>query len=94
MLKRNQKTSMAKDLKIVNWNCRSIFSNLGEFQKFLDDAKPHLVGLTETWLKPNKTVNFKGYEVLRCDRVNGLQGGHQPFFPSKTLETLENFGKP
>ena len=58
------------------YSCRGIFSNLGEFKKFLDDTKPHLVRLTETWLKPNnRTINFKGYEILRCDRVNGLGGG-------------------
>ena len=75
MFKRSQRINMPKDLKIINWNCRSIFSNLGEFQEFLDSSKPHLVGLTETWLKPNKSINFKGYDTIRCDRVNGLGGG-------------------
>ena len=75
MFKRNQRINMPKDLKIVNWNCRSIFSNQGEFQNFLDNSKPHLVGLTETWLKPNKSIKFKGYDVIRRDRVNGLGGG-------------------
>ena len=66
---------MAEQIKAVLWNCRSIYNNLGEFQKYLDDFKPNIVGLTETWLKPGKNLKFPGYDIFRCDRLNENCGG-------------------
>ena len=57
------------------WNARSILGNLGEFQKCLDENNPHLICLTETWLKADKKLGFKAYSVIRKDRPNQAGGG-------------------
>ena len=66
---------MEEKIKVVLWNCRSIYNNLEEFQKYLDEVKPNIVGLTETWLKPGKNLKFSGYDIFRCDRLNENGGG-------------------
>ena len=66
---------MEEKIKVVLWNCRSIVNNREEFQNYLDEVKPQIVGLTETWLKPGRNLNFSGYEVFKCDRINENGGG-------------------
>ena len=46
------------------WNDHSTLANLGEFQKSLDENTPHLVCITETWLKVYKTLNLKHSVLL------------------------------
>ena len=63
-------------LIILLWNVRSLIKNLAEFQKLIDDLKPHLICLTETWLKPNiRNLKFKNFDILRNDRLNINGGG-------------------
>lgn len=75
---------MNNNLSIMLWNARSILSNLGEFQKRLDEDKPHIVCLTETWLKPDKNISFKKFNIFRLDRIN--QGGGIAILVRKEIE--------
>ena len=59
-----------KDLEIFQWNCRSIGipGRAVELDKSLDEVKPHIACISETWLKANsKLMDFKGYTVSRKD---------------------------
>ena len=64
---------MAVALTILLWNARSLLSNLGEFQKLVQDRQPSVICITETWLVPGKPFRLKGYDVFRADR--GAVGG-------------------
>ena len=66
---------MDKNLEILQWNARSILRNLGEFQKTVDEVKPKVICLTETWLKPNIGFSLRDYDVFRKDRENFDEGG-------------------
>ena len=66
------------DLKIVQWNCRSIGTpgRAVELDKSLDERKPHIACISETWLKEtSKLMDFKGYKIRRKDRPGGRDGG-------------------
>ena len=62
-------------LLFVLWNARSILSNLGDFQKRLGEIKPHIVCVTETWLKPIHNFGFQGYDFVTNDRLFSRGGG-------------------
>ena len=65
---------MAVTLSILLWNARSLFSNLGEFQKLVQDTQPSVICVTETWFVPGKPFHLKGYDVFRADR-DAVGGG-------------------
>ena len=61
-------------IKIMLWNAQSIYSTgtFGEFQKIVEETKPNIICLVETWLNPNKNLKLKGFQVFRKDRdANG-----------------------
>jgi len=67
---------------LLQWNARSIVSNLSELQRFLSQQAllPDVICIQESWL--NKMVtNFKvdGYHIERVDRDPGLGGGLATF---------------
>ena len=72
-----------KDLEIMQWNCRSIGTSgrASELDKSLDETKPHIACISETWLKVNsKLMEFKGYKTRRKDRPGGRDGGGEFYF--------------
>ena len=71
-------------LFLLQWNARSIIYNLDEFKKMLDDNKPHIACITETWLKYNDTININGYDILRNDRDFGRKAGGVAFIVKNT----------
>ena len=60
---------------LLLWNARSITGKKEEIQKILDDNKPHVTCITETWLKHRDTIHLNGYEIIRKDRDFGRTGG-------------------
>ena len=60
-------------------NARSIVAKLDEFHKFLNDKKPHVVFITESWLHNNVQdailCDTASYHVHRCDRNDERHGG-------------------
>ncbi|XP_068200731.1 uncharacterized protein [Palaemon carinicauda] len=68
---------------IINWNARSLISNLSEFKNMLYDRNPHIVGLCETWLTPRVSPVFQGYTFIRRDKG---RGGGVGFFIRKDLK--------
>ena len=72
-------------LLLLLWNARSILGKKEEIQKILDDNKPHITCITETWLKNKNTLQLNGYEILRKDRDFGRTGGGVAFIVNKHL---------
>ena len=62
-------------LIILLWNCRSLLTNLAEFNNYINKINPNIICLTETWLKGSFNINFKGYNVFRNDRFGNRGGG-------------------
>lgn len=62
------------DIRILQWNLRSIRSN-GDYLKYLvSETKPHFVCLQETWLTSSLSFCIKGYHIHRLDRWDGYGG--------------------
>lgn len=59
---------MFRSLKIIQWNCRSIIPKIPEFTK--NSLGADIIVLYETWLSSDKTVDFKGFNYARFDRLN------------------------
>ena len=78
-----------KDLEIFQWNCRSIGTpgRAVELDKSLDEVKPHIACIRETWLKENsKLLDFNGYILNRKDRPGGREGGWNIIFNKRWLK--------
>ena len=64
-----------EQLCILFWNCRSLYTKLSHFKVRLYAAKPHVVCLTETWLKQNREPTFINYSAYFQHRQNRPGGG-------------------
>lgn len=72
-------------LKCISINARSVVNKLRELELLLDNEKPHILGITETWLNSSIADNelcFQGYTLLRKDREAGekTRGGGVLFY--------------
>lgn len=65
-------------MKIGHVNIQSFGTNFPEFSDHLSANNYDILGVTETWLKPNcssDNYNTPGYKLIRNDRVEGRGGG-------------------
>ena len=69
------------------WNARSIKKNLTDFQQTLQSKQPHIACIVETWLKPDKDINIKGYITYRKDRPGDQQAGGVAILIKKELQS-------
>src|SRR2546426_331182 len=67
---------MANNVKIVQWNAASLVLHADELRQYIitSKTKPDLICIAETNLKPNKSIRFEGYQIIRMDR-KAKQGG-------------------
>ena len=67
-----------KILKCMTVNAQSLKYKMDEFKKVLDDEKPHIVSVTESWGKEwmgDAIFSVKDYNIYRNDRDNRGGGG-------------------
>ena len=76
-------------LLVLIWNARGLQTNLLEFQNYVYKRKPHIMCITETFLKPGTQFKLKGYAVYRSDRAQGRGGGIAILINDK-LPSVEN----
>ena len=62
-------------LIVLLWNSHSLLSNYIEFNNYIDKKKPHIICITETWLRLSQTIKIKNYTIYRHDRLDGHRGG-------------------
>ena len=65
-------------LKCVNLNARRIVSKMDELRRMTDDTQPDIIGITETWTKPDMgdaEFGLAGYKMFRKDRLVKRGGG-------------------
>lgn len=65
---------MAKQLKILQWNSRSINANKYSLVNYISTHDIDVILLSETWLKENQTFTIKGFQCIRQDRHDGYGG--------------------
>ena len=61
-------------MKIGQWNIRSAIKNRSSLLNIINEFKPDIICLCETWLNPNLNFNINHYNTIRNDRVDGYGG--------------------
>lgn len=102
---RNSLLNFRRELKIGHYNIQSfnISSStfkLNEIRNILEENILDIVGLSETWLKPeilSETVNIPGYNICRSDRPRPTRAGGVALLISKNIKykiifRSENYG--
>ena len=65
-------------IKCVCLNARSIINQKNELNIMVDDIKPHIIGITESWAHNDITdaeLGLEGYVMFRKDRIGKKGGG-------------------
>ena len=72
-----QGNTSKSEIKCVCLNARSIINKKTELNIMVDDIKPHIIGITESWANndiTNAELGLEGYVMFRKDRI-GRRGG-------------------
>ena len=67
-----------EEIKCVCLNARSIINKKNELNIMVDDIKPHIIGITESWANNDITdaeLGLEGYVMFRKDRIARREGG-------------------
>ena len=73
-----QGSTPREEIKCVCLNARSIINKKDELNIMVDDIKPHIIGITETWANNDITdaeLGLEGYAMFRKDRMGRRGGG-------------------
>ena len=65
-------------MKLLYTNAQSVIKKMAELRALIDEKKPDVLALTETWTNvdiPNEFLHIDGYEIIeREDRVDTSRG--------------------
>ena len=67
-----QGSTSREEIKCVCLNARSIINKKDELNSMVDDIKPHIIGIPETWANNDITdaeLGLEGYAMFRKDRM-------------------------
>ena len=67
-----QGSTYKEEIKCVCLNARSIINKKDELNSMVDDIKPHITGITESWANNDITdaeLGLEGYAMFRKDRM-------------------------
>ena len=84
--KKIQRNTSASGIKCVCLNARSIINKKIELNIMVDDIKPHIIGITESWANNDITdaeLGLEGYVMFRKDRM--LKGEEEFYYTSRKL---------
>ena len=73
-----QGSTSREEIKCICLNARSIINKKDELNIMVDDIKPHIIGITETWANNDITdaeLGLEGYAMFRKDRMGRRGGG-------------------
>ena len=76
--KKIQGNTSGSGIKCVCLNARSIINKKTELNIMVDDIKPHIIGITESWANNDITdaeLGLEGYVMFRKDRMGRRGGG-------------------
>ena len=66
-------------------NARSIINKKNELNIMVEDIKPHIIGITESWANSDITdaeLGLEGYVMFRKDRI---EEGEECYYTSRKL---------
>ena len=78
------------EMKCVCLNARSIINKKNELNIMVDEIKPHIIGITESWANNDITdaeLGLEGYVMFRKDRM-GRRGGGVLLYNNETTPAL------
>ena len=79
------------ELKCVCLNARSIINKKNELDIMVDEIKPHIICITESWANNEITdaeLGLEGYVMFRKDRM-GKRGGGVLLYIRETIPAYE-----
>ena len=86
-----QGNTSKSEMKCVCLNARSIINKKTELNIMVDDIKPHIIGITESWANndiTNAELGLEGYVMFRKDRI-GRRGGGVLLYIKDTIPAYE-----
>ena len=86
-----QGNTYKEEIKCVCLNARSILNKKNELDIMVDDIKPHIIGITESWANNDITdaeLGLGGYVMFRKDRM-GRRGGGVLLYIKETIPAYE-----
>ena len=89
--KKIQRNTSESGIKCVCLNARSIINKKSELNIMVDDIKPHIIGITESWANNDITdaeLGLEGYVMFRKDRI-GKRGGGILLYIKETIPAYE-----
>ena len=89
--KRIQGNTSKAEIKCVCLNARSILNKKNELDIMVDEIKPHMIGITESWANNDITdaeLGLEGYVMFRKDRM-GRRGGGVLLYIKETIPAYE-----
>ena len=73
------------NLKIVQWNIKSLIKNKSSLSLICSDTKPQIICLQETWSHKHSNLNIPGYYLISHTHRNTLKGGGVAILASTTF---------
>ena len=89
--KKIQRNTSESGIKCACLNARSIIHKKTELNIMIDDIKPHIIGITESWANNDITdaeLGLEGYVMFRKDRM-GKRGGRGLLYIKETIPAYE-----
>ena len=86
-----QGNTSKSEIKCVCLNARSIINKKTELNIMVDDIKPHIIGITESWANndiTNAELGLEGYVMFRKDII-GRRGGGVLLYIKDTIPAYE-----
>ena len=86
-----QGNTSKEDIKCVCLNARSIINKKNELNIMVDDIKPHIIGITESWANNDITgaeLGLEGYVMFR-KYIIGRRGGGVLLYIRETMPAYE-----
>ena len=73
-----ERNTSKSEIKYVCLNARSIINKKTELNIMVDDIKPHIISITESWANndiTNAELGLEGYVMFRKDTIGRRGGG-------------------
>ena len=78
-----------KKLSYLYLNATSLDNKLNEFKVVIEQYKPNVISVTETWFKSDSVVNIEGHHLYSKDRSDGRKGGGVCLYIDNSLDSYE-----
>ena len=86
-----QGSTSKEEIKCVCLNARNMINKKNELNIMVDEIKPHIIGITESWANNDITdaeLGLEGYVMFRKDRI-GRRGGGVLLYIKETIPAYE-----